>query len=127
MKKQEFPLFLGRSVWFIFKKTGEQEFQSNSFLIQGGCVKYFSVKGKFYCTKLQQTFPKIHSLNFTIFFLANFLPIKFLSKGPEKEVVQLSWKVYISANSKVAYSKNEFSLQGMQIRHFLINEHVQIF
>lgn len=37
-KRQESPSFFRRYGWFILKKTGKQESQSNNFLIQAGCV-----------------------------------------------------------------------------------------
>ena len=73
----------------------------------------------------------MHSLNFTIFFIANSLPVKYI-RTSRKKIVQFflneRFTLPLTANSPNRLNcQNGFSMQGIQVRHFLLNEHVQIF
>ena len=59
--RRSFTVFI--SLILSHQKTGEQEFQLNSFIILGSYL-FFSVKAKVYLDKFQQTIAKILPLNF---------------------------------------------------------------
>ena len=69
-------------MWFLFKKTGKQEFQSNSFLIQGGCVYFFGESKRL----LHEISTNISENTF--FELHNFFPKELSSRNVYQKVLR---------------------------------------